>query len=44
MLPTLTVGRRFPDLELRDHLDKPVRLSTLTGEFPMILSFYRGYW
>jgi len=40
----LVAGRRFPDLEIVDHQDKPVRLSTLAGEFPLILSFYRGYW
>src|SRR5262249_17587923 len=42
--PQLTVGNRFPDLELPDHLGKPVRLSALAGEFPLIVSFYRGYW
>lgn len=40
----LAVGHRFPDLELLDHQDKPIRLSGLVGEFPLILSFYRGYW
>jgi len=40
----LAVGGRLPDLELPDHQQKPVRLSTLAGEFPLILSFYRGYW
>jgi peroxiredoxin len=42
--PELVVGRHFPDLELPDHQEKPVRLSKLVGEFPLILSFYRGYW
>ncbi len=40
----LAVGHRFPDLELPDHRDQPVRLSKLAGEFPLVLSFYRGYW
>jgi peroxiredoxin len=40
----LVVGGRFPDLELPDHRGQPVRLSTLAGEYPLILSFYRGYW
>jgi peroxiredoxin len=40
----LVVGRRLPDIELPDHQGKPIRLSALAGEFPLILSFYRGYW
>ena len=40
----LVVGGRFPDLELPDHRGQLVRLSTLAGEYPLILSFYRGYW
>jgi peroxiredoxin len=40
----LVVGGRLPDLELPDHHARPVRLSALAGEFPLILSFYRGYW
>lgn len=40
----LAIGRRFPDLELPDHKATPVRLSMLAGGFPLILSFYRGYW
>ena len=44
MHPQLIVGKRFPDLELPDHLGKPIRLSALAGEFPLIVSFYRGYW
>ena len=42
--PELVVGRCFPDLEFPDHQNQPVRLSKLAGEFPLILSFYRGYW
>ena len=44
MHPQLAVGNRFPDLELPDHRSELVRLSKLAGEFPLILSFYRGYW
>jgi peroxiredoxin len=40
----LVVGGRFPDLELHDHRRQAVRLSSLAGEYPLILSFYRGYW
>ena len=40
----LVVGKQFPDLELPDHRGEPVRLSKLAGEYPLILSFYRGYW
>ena len=44
MHKNLVVGRRLPDIELPDHQGKPIRLSALAGEFPLILSFYRGYW
>jgi peroxiredoxin len=44
MHPDLVVGKRFPDLELPDHRRQPHRLSALAGGFPLILSFYRGYW
>jgi peroxiredoxin len=40
----LVVGGRFPDVELPDHRGQPVQLSALAGEYPLILSFYRGYW
>jgi peroxiredoxin len=40
----LVVGGRFPDLELPDHRGEPVRLSALAGGYPLIVSFYRGYW
>jgi hypothetical protein len=40
----LVVGGRFPDLELPDHRGQAVRLSALAVEYPLILSFYRGYW
>jgi peroxiredoxin len=44
MHPDLAVGKRFPDLELPDHRCQPVRLSKLADGFPLIVSFYRGYW
>jgi peroxiredoxin len=40
----LAVGKRFPDLTLRDHRQQPITLSELASGFPLILSFYRGYW
>jgi peroxiredoxin len=40
----LKIGQKFPDFELLDHDEQPVRLSALVGKFPFILSFYRGYW
>ena len=44
MHPDLAVGRGFPDLELPDHRGQAVRLSKLSDGFPLIVSFYRGYW
>lgn len=44
MHPDLNVGSRFPDLELPDHNNQPVKLSALADGFPLIVSFYRGYW
>jgi peroxiredoxin len=40
----LVVGKRFPDLTLPDHRQQSSTLSELAGGFPLILSFYRGYW
>jgi peroxiredoxin len=39
-----TVGQRFPDVELPDQDGQLVRISQLAGKFPLIISFYRGYW
>ncbi|MGB7946949.1 MAG: redoxin domain-containing protein [Candidatus Binatia bacterium] len=39
-----TIGKRFPDIALPDHDGQVVKLSELAGKFPLILSFYRGYW
>ena len=44
MRADLVPGATFPDLELPDHAGTPVRLSKLAQGFPLILSFYRGYW
>ncbi len=40
----LKVGATFPDLELPDHNGRPTRLSAIAGEFPLIVTFYRGWW
>jgi peroxiredoxin len=40
----LAVGGHLPDFELPDHRREPVRLSKLADGFPLIVSFYRGYW
>jgi peroxiredoxin len=44
MHPDLIVGKPFPDLTLPDHRQQPVTLSELANGFPLIVSFYRGYW
>jgi peroxiredoxin len=44
MIPELSAGNRFPDLELPDHSGNPRRLSELAGGDPLVLNFYRGYW
>jgi hypothetical protein len=44
MRADLVVGRRLPDLELPDHRRRSVRLSALANGYPLIVSFYRGYW
>jgi hypothetical protein len=44
MHPNLVVGKRFPDLELPDHRCQVSKLSELAHGFPLIVSFYRGYW
>jgi peroxiredoxin len=40
----LAVGKGFPDLTLPDHRQQLITLSELASGFPLILSFYRGYW
>jgi hypothetical protein len=44
MRADLVVGSRLPDLELPDHRRRPVRLSALANGYPLLVSFYRGYW
>ena len=44
MRANLVVGGPFPDLELPDHRREAVKLSKLANGFPLIVSFYRGYW
>jgi peroxiredoxin len=44
MHPGLVVGGKIPDLELTDHRNQRVSLSALAQGFPLILTFYRGYW
>ena len=40
-----TVGRKFPDLALKDQSGQEAPLSGITeGRFPLIVVFYRGYW
>ena len=40
----LVIGGRFPDLEMPNHLGEPTKISSIAGKFPLILTFYRGYW
>ena len=40
----LNVGDTAPDFELNNALNKPVKLSTLLKEGPVVLSWYRGGW
>ena len=44
MRADLLIGGCLPDIELPDHRGQPVRLSKLAAGFPLVLSFYRGYW
>lgn len=38
------VGQVAPDFELSDATGRPVKLSTLLSQGPVVLSFYRGAW
>lgn len=38
------IGQRFPDFELPDQDGQLIKISQLAGKFPLILTFYRGYW
>ena len=44
MRSDLVVGKLFPDLTIPDHHGRSTRLSELASGFPLIVSFYRGYW
>jgi peroxiredoxin len=44
MRADLVPGRRFPDLALPDHEGRVVSLSELARGFPLVLTFYRGWW
>ncbi len=38
------IGHRFPDIELPNEERHSARLSQIAGKFPLIVTFYRGYW
>lgn len=42
--PGLSVGDEAPDFELPDAAGRPVRLSDVLRNGPVVLSFYRGEW
>jgi peroxiredoxin len=44
MRADLVPGGTLPDLQLPDHRKAPVRLSGLAAGYPLIVSFYRGWW
>lgn len=44
MIEELSVGGRFPDVELPDHAGATRLLSELMGGDPSVLNFYRGWW
>ena len=44
MRADLKVGSRLPDLELPDHQGRATKLSEIANRFPLIVTFYRGWW
>jgi len=44
MRADLNVGARLPDLELPDHQGRPTKLSEIAKGFPLVVTFYRGWW
>ena len=38
------IGGCFPDIELQNHEGQWLKLSQLAAKFPLIVTFYRGYW
>ncbi len=43
MRPDIVPGAVFPDYELRDHHNRPRRLSALQGADPLVLTLLRGH-
>ena len=43
MRQNLRPGERFPDIELPNHDGELTKLSNLSGGFPIIVVFSRGY-
>jgi AhpC/TSA family len=39
-----SIGKKFPDFEMADHDAQIVKVSQYAGKFPLIVSFYRGFW
>ena len=39
-----SIGKKFPDFQMADHDNQIVKLSQYAGKFPLIVSFYRGFW
>jgi peroxiredoxin len=39
-----SIGKPFPDFAMADQDGQLVKLSELAGKFPLIVSFYRGFW
>ncbi len=44
MNANVKVGAKFPDLELPDHNGRAMHLAEFAGGFPLIVTFYRGWW
>ncbi len=44
MRDDMVSGARFPDYELRDHKNKPHKLSDLQGDDPLVLTLLRGHY
>lgn len=40
----LAVGEMAPDFTLEDQMGSKVTLSSVRGQMPVVLVFYRGYW
>jgi peroxiredoxin len=44
MRADLKINARLPDLQLPDQDNRPVRLSEIAKGFPLLVTFYRGWW